>query len=128
MLFSLLFVLLGYGITYEIYIIASQCLIRTQKTCPKIKFILRLSLYIPRATRLTAIKKKWNKRECILSMYKKFTLVNQQCFWRLRKVLFFAIFNVFVELWWIPYRRISLRFRFFASLAYAYYYLMKLIK
>ena len=105
---------------------AGQCFNQNAKNVPWNQLnhlLLQILKYIPRATRLTVLllkKEKNEVKENVLSLYIKayFRLISNFFVDVFFKVLFFAIFNVFVELWWVPYRPILIYI--FASLAYTY--------
>ena len=115
---------LGCGITHKKFIVAGQCFNQNAKNVPWNQLnhlLLQILKYIPRATRLTVfpLKKEKNEvKENVLSLYIKayFRLISNFFVDIFFKVLFFAIFNVFVELWWVPYRPILIYIFCFISI------------
>ena len=115
---------LGCGITHKKFIVAGQCFNQNAKNVPwnPLKhLLLEILKYIPRATRRTVflLKKEKNAvKENVLSLYIKayFRLISNFFVDVFFKVLFFAIFNVFVELWWVPYRPILIYIFYFISI------------
>lgn len=111
-------------ITHKKFIVAGQCFNQNTKNVPWNQLnhlLLQILKYIPRATRLTVfpLKKEKNEvKENVLSLYIKayFRLISNFFVDIFFKVLFFAIFNVFVELWWVPYRPILIYIFCFISI------------